>query len=354
MESTGRPIGIGFVGAGMVGQAAHLANFRELTNCRVVALAELRSELGRTVASRFGVAKVYESHRELLADKDVQAVVVVTRPQAHGPIVLDALEAGRHVLSEKPMAHTVEQATRLVEAASRRRLCYAVGYMKRHDAGTQQAKSMLDALRASGELGRIVFLRAYCFGGEFRCGTSDFVMTDEVRPDGLKVWPVAPEWMPPDSVADYASFLNVFIHDLNMIRFLAGTEPQVTAVDLRRRNGRVVMLDFDAFSGVLEMAEIGSSDWQEGVEILFERGRLTLQFPSPMLRNVPARVELTRGTDRPEVVAPRVPWSWAFRRQAEAFVADVAAQREPLASGADSVGDLRLAEAIWSKHLGRS
>jgi predicted dehydrogenase len=353
MVATGRALGIGLVGAGMVGQTAHLANFRELSDCRVIALAELRPALGRMAASRFGVPKVYETHRELLADDEVQAVVVVTRPQAHGAIVLDALEAGRHVLSEKPMAHTLEQATRLVDAAHRRDLCYAVGYMKRHDAGAQQMKSMLDALRASGELGRIVLLRAYCFGGEFRCGTSDFVMTDEVRPDGLAVWPLAPDWIPRESVADYAAFLNVFIHDLNIVRFLAGVEPRVSAVDLRRKNGGLVMLDFDAFPAVLEMAEIASSDWQEGVEVLFERGRLTLQFSSPMLRNVPARVELTRVGDRAEAVVPRVPWSWAFRRQAEAFVADVAARREPLASGRDSLGDLRLAEAIWSKHLGR-
>jgi len=353
MKTGDKVVGIGFVGAGMVGQAAHLANFREIADCRVVALAELRPELGRIAASRFGVPKVYQSHRELLVDEEVQAVVVVTRPQAHGPIVLDALEAGRHVLSEKPMAHTLEQATRLVESARRRGRCYAVGYMKRHDAGVQQMKSMLDALRASGELGRIVLLRAYCFGGDFRCGTSDFVMTDEVRPDGLSVWPSAPDWIPTESVADYAAFLNVFIHDLNIVRFLAGTEPRVSAVDLRRRNGRLVMLDFDGFAAVLEMAEIASTDWQEGVEVLFERGRLSLQFASPMLRNVPARVELTRGADRPEVFVPRAPWSWAFRRQAEAFVADVRAGREPLASGRDSLGDLRLAEAIWSRHLGR-
>jgi predicted dehydrogenase len=348
-----RPLGIGFVGAGMVGQVAHLANYLDLGGCRVVALAELRSELGRAAASRFGVKKLYKSHRELLADDEVHAVVVVTRPQAHGPIVLDALEAGRHVLSEKPMAHTAAQAMRLVEAAERRNLRYSVGFMKRHDAGTQQAKATLDALRSSGELGRIVLIRVYCFGGEFRCGTSDFVMTDEIRPDGLSVWPSAPDWIPPDSVPDYASFLNVYIHDLNMLRFLAGSEPRVRAADLTRRNGRLVMFDFEAFPAILEMADIASADWQEGVEVLFERGRLTLRFPSPMLRNVPARVELTRAGERQESILPGVPPSWAFRRQAEAFVADVAAQRESLASGRDSVADLRLAEAIWSKHLGR-
>ena len=346
-----KPLGVGFVGAGMVGQVAHLANYADIPGCKVVALAELRPRLGRMVADRFRIPRLYGSHQALLKDGEIEAVVVVTRPHAHGPIVLDALEAGRHVFSEKPMAHTVAQAQQLVEAAERRNLRYAVGFMKRHDAGTQQAKAMLDQLRGSGELGRIVLMRAWCFGGEFRCGTSDFVMTDEVRPDGLSTWPSAPEWVPPESASDYAWFLNVFLHDLNILRFLAGSEPQVRAVDLGRRNGRLVMLDFGDFPAVLEMAEIASHDWQEGVEVLFERGRLLLQFPSPMLRNVPARVELSRASEREETVVPEVPWSWAFRRQAEAFVVDVAVQQEPLASGRDSVGDLRLAEAIWRHHV---
>lgn len=353
MANGAKPLGIGFVGAGMVGQVAHIANYVDLPGCKVVALAELRPKLGRMAGARFGIPRVYESHRQLLTDKEVEAVVVVTRPHAHGPIVLDVLESGRHVLSEKPMAHTVEQAQRLVEAAKRRDLRYAVGFMKRHDAGAQQAKAILDGLRASGELGKIVLLRAWCYGGEFRCGTSDFVMTDEVRPDGLATWSIAPEWIPEESRSDYAWFLNVFLHDLNILRYLAGSEPQVRAVDFSRKNGRVVMLDFGKFPGVLEMAEIASHDWQEGVEVLFERGRLTLEFASPMLRNVPAHLQLTRFAEQHEIVTPHVPWSWAFRRQAEAFVADVAGRREQLASGLDSLRDLRLAEAIWSRHLGR-
>ena len=336
----------------MVGQVAHLANYVDIPGCRVVALAELRPELGRLAAARFGVKKLYETHRELLADAEVEAVAVVTRPHAQGPIALEALEAGRHVFSEKPMAHTLEQAERLVDAAQRRGLRYAVGFMKRHDAGAQLARKMLDELRASGELGRIVLMRAWCYGGEFRCGTSEFVMTQEARPGGLSTWPSAPDWIPAASAQDYAWFLNVFLHDLNILRFLAGSEPQVRAVDLSRRNGRLVMLEFQDFPAVLEMAEIASHDWQEGVEVLFEKGRLTLQFCSPMLRNTPARVELSTANGKTEALVPKAPWSWAFRRQAEAFVADVQANREPLASGRDALGDLRLAEAIWRRHLG--
>src|SRR3954471_3429378 len=246
----------------MIGQVAHIANYVGLEGCRLVALAELRPELGRKAAARFGIGRLYQSHHELLADKDVDAVVVVTRQAAQGPVTLDVLDSGRHVLSEKPMAHTVEQALRLVDAAKRGKLRYAVGFMKRHDAGAQRAKTLLEELRASGELGRILMMRAWCYGGEFRCGTNDFVMTQESRPEGLATWPSAPDWMPTASATDYAWFLNVFLHDLNILRFLAGSEPQVRAVDLSRPNGRLVSFDFADFPAVLEMAEIPFADWQ--------------------------------------------------------------------------------------------
>jgi predicted dehydrogenase len=340
---------IGMVGAGMVGQLAHLANFIQVRGCRVTALAELRPRLGALAADRFGVPQVFASHRDMLAADAVDAVVVVTRRPATGPVALEAMEAGKHVLSEKPMAHTVEQARRLVGAARARHLIYAVGFMKRHDAGTAEAKRMLDGLLASGELGRILLLRAWCFGGEFACGADGFVMTDEDRPDGLELWPAAPDWIPRDMRDDYAQFLNVFVHDLNLIRLFAGGTPMVRAVDLDRRNGRVVLFDCGQFPAVLEMSEQTSTAWNEGLEIVLERGRLSLAFPSPLLKNQPAAVTLLRGG---EIVKVPTGWSWSFRRQAEAFVADIAKGREPLASGADSVADLELAESIWRCHLG--
>ena len=343
-------VGVGFVGAGMVGQLAHLANFVELPDCRALAIAELRPELGRQAAERFGVARLYPSHRELLADPAIDAVVVVTRRPATGPIVLDALSAGKHVLSEKPMAHTLAQAERLVDAAARAGVKYSVGFMKRHDEGVQQAKAMLQALLRSGELGRVILLRAYCFTGDFQVGSRGFVMTEETRPEGLELWPIAPDWLPKEAWPDYAAFLNVFVHDLNLIRYLTDRTPQVTAVDLRRSNGRLVMLDFGEFAGVLEMGEVPFRELQEGVEIFFEQGRLRLELPPPLLRNTPARVELYRG-DRHETIRPAPPWSWAFRRQAEAFIADISGNREPIASGRDSLADMAMIERIWRRHL---
>src|SRR5438270_584355 len=117
-------LGIGIVGAGMVGQLAHIANYRQLADCRVLALADLRAELRRQVGERFGITRLYASHLELLEDPEVEAVVVVTNRPATGPVVLDALEAGKHVFSEKPMAHTLAQGVQLVEAAEAHDLRY--------------------------------------------------------------------------------------------------------------------------------------------------------------------------------------------------------------------------------------
>jgi predicted dehydrogenase len=220
--------------------------------------------------------------------------------------------------------------------------------MKRHDPGTVRAKALLDELRVSGELGRILLLRAWCYGGEFRCDPADYVMTREDRPDGLATWPIAPDWLPPALAEDYAWFLNVFVHDLNIVRHLSGTEPTVSSVDLRRRNGRFVGLDFGDYPGVLEMADIPDQPWQEGDEMLFEKGALRLQFRSPLEHNS-ARLTLQRAGGTREI--PPDSAAWCFRRQAEAFIADITQGREPLASGRDAVADLRLAEAIWRAHL---
>jgi predicted dehydrogenase len=342
-------IRIGMIGAGMVGQIAHLANYVRTPGCRVTALAELRPRLGALAAKRFGVPRTFDSHLDMLAADVVDAAVVVTRRPATGPVVLDVLKAGKHVLSEKPMAHTTEQAARLVEAAKFQNLIYSIGYMKRHDEGTAVAKRALDELVASGELGRIILTRGWCFCGEFNIKTDGFVMTDENRPDGLELWPSAPDWLPQQYAEDYAWFLNVFVHDINILRFLVNRDLKIRSVDLSRRNGRVVLFDAGDYPAVLEMGEQSGTDWNEGVEIQFERGRLTVAFPSPLRENESARVTLVRGSE--SAVVPTGA-SWSFRRQAVDFIVDVAERRKPLASGEDSLADLALVEQIWRVNLG--
>ena len=318
----------------------------------MVALAELRPELGRMAAERFGIAKVYRDHRAMLEDPDVDAVVVATRRHATGPIVLDCLDAGKHVLSEKPMCHSHEQGRRLVEAADRSGSRYVVGFMKRHDAGLQQAKQRLEQILQSGALGAIVLVRGTCMGGDIGADPEAYVMTAEDRPEGLELWQTGPSWLPRDLFEEYDWFLNVNVHLVNMLRHLLGDDLSVKHADLTHRSGRAAVIEWNDVPVLLEMGEVESDDWHEGIEVFFERGRLRIAFPPPLKPGAVARVELVTARASDGEVLPSLAPSWAFQRQAEAFVRDLQENRQSIASAQDSLRDLEICEALWRAHLG--
>ncbi len=346
---TERPLKIGIVGAGFFGQIAHIANYAQLESCHIVGLAQLRSDVREQVARKFSIPATYETHHELLANSDAEAIVVVTSRPALGPIVLDCLHAGKHVLSEKPMAGSAELAERLVAAADANNVKYVVGYMKRHDAGVQTARRLLDELRHSNELGPITYVRAHCFAGDAYCGQQDYIATTQPRSGGLARWPMAPTWLPHEHHAAYEKYLNTYCHNINLLRYLIADEAAVVQAHAVGSTC-LATLDLAGIPALLETGRLEHADWDEVTEIFFERGRLRIATPAPLRRDAAAKVDLYRGqlgSWEPIEIAP----SWAFRRQAEAFVADVQHDRAPIASARDAVNDLRLTESIWRKLL---
>ncbi len=335
------------VGAGYIGQIAHLANYAEMEGCEVAAIAEIRPGLRDAVAAHYGIPEAFASHEELLRDADLDAVIAVTRRHHIGPIALDCLKAGKHLLTEKPMAATLKQAETLTEAAQSAGLTYAVGYMKRHDEGVQLAKGLIEGLVASGELGPLTFARFYCFQGHHFYDHATAVGLGEDRPEGLESWTEVPDWLPPELHADYDDFMNVCTHDINLMRYLLGATPSVVHLDYRAKAGSIALFDFGGFPAVLEFGMFEHDNWCEGVEIFFQKGRMTIELPPPLLKDTPARVTLHRGAGEDSVETFEAGQDWSFRRQARAFIKDLRDDHVPLASGGDAVEDIRLAEALW-------
>ena len=102
-------------------------------------------------------------------------------------------------------------------------------------------------------------------------------------------------------------------------------------------------LDFDGVPCTLELANESNGAWREGLAITFERGSLTIELPPPFAHGVEARVDLDTGGHPIELSREH---SWAFRRQADAFVADIARRTTPPASGEDLIADIALSEAM--------
>ena len=148
-----RRIGMGLVGPGFVG-AHHIDAVRRLGFADVVAIAASSEGSARKKADAFGIPKAYGSYDALVADPDVHVVHNTTPNYLHVPVILAALGAGKHVISDKPLAMTGADARRLLDAANKAGVVHAVTFNYRGNPLVQQAREMI----AGGELGAVHFI----------------------------------------------------------------------------------------------------------------------------------------------------------------------------------------------------
>jgi predicted dehydrogenase len=153
VTSKTRRIGMGLVGPGFVG-AHHIDAVRRLGYVDVVAIAASSEASARRKADAFGVPRAYGSYEALVADPDVQVVHNTTPNYLHVPVILAALEQGKHVVSDKPLATTAADARRLVDAAQRAGVVHAVTFNYRGNPMVQQAREMI----SGGEIGPVHFI----------------------------------------------------------------------------------------------------------------------------------------------------------------------------------------------------
>ncbi len=338
------PVRMGFVGAGYMGQLAHIGNYAPLAGARLLAVAEPREELARLVAERYGIERVHHDHRALAADPEIEAVAAILPQQLVTPVVRDLLEAGKHVITEKPMGVRTDECAELAGLAAERGLVYQVGYMKRHDTGVLLAKRMLDDLLADGRLGEPLLARVWCFAGEWTYGIEEPIRTEEPVPPEISPARAVPEWIPAGLRALYNRILNVDSHVTNLLRFLVGEYDLEVAA---WREGRPLVLQGWARCGascVFELGHVTAPRWHEGVELYFAHGILRIEPPPPMHRQAYARVVLHEMGDEPRTIEPVPQPAWAFAAQARHFLASVRGEEPPASPAADAVRDVELAE----------
>ena len=123
----------------MISQVGHLPFYFSDPRCEVVAISESRSSLVEILGRQYRTARIVPQHRAILDDPRIVAVVIVAPRASMAPLALEALEAGKHVMMEKPMAHTAAQAAELVAAAEAADVSLAVGFMKRYDRDRRSA-----------------------------------------------------------------------------------------------------------------------------------------------------------------------------------------------------------------------
>lgn len=150
-----RNLKIGVIGNGSISQC-HLKPYSEHPDVTIHAVCDLNEERARAAADKYNVPHVYTDYRELLADETIDAVSICTWNNTHAEISIAALRAGKHVLVEKPLARSVEEALRMQEAVRETGKLLQVGFVRRYDPNARMLRQFVDA----GEFGDIYYAKA--------------------------------------------------------------------------------------------------------------------------------------------------------------------------------------------------
>ena len=149
---------VGIIGCGGIANAKHMPGLKACPDAEMVAFCDIVIERAETAAKQYGVpgAKVYEDYKELLKDESIEVVHVLTPNRAHSFITVDALNAGKHVMCEKPMAINSAEAKKMLDAAKKNGKKLTIGYQNRQSAEARFMKAEAD----KGTFGEIYYARA--------------------------------------------------------------------------------------------------------------------------------------------------------------------------------------------------
>ena len=154
-----RNIKVGIIGCGGIAEGKHLPSLSKLAHVQLVAFCDIVVDRAHAAKAKYGTADaaVFEDYKQLLAVADIEVVHICTPNDSHAEISIASLEAGKHVMCEKPMAKTASEAAAMQEAAERTGKKLSIGYQNRYRSDSHYLKQAC----ANGELGEIYFAKAH-------------------------------------------------------------------------------------------------------------------------------------------------------------------------------------------------
>ncbi len=339
-------INIGIIGCGKIAQVRHIPEYAANPNARLAGYYDLNQERAAGLAKKFG-GKAYASVEELLADHKVDAVSVCTSNVTHAEISIAALNAGKHVLCEKPMATTLADCEEMVKTASERKRTLMIGQNQRMAKAHVKARELI----ASGLIGEIISFRTTFGHG------------------GPETWSIDPGqnvWFFDKNQAAMGAMADLGVHKTDLIHYLTGqtvveTTARMLTLDKRDASGNLIGVDDNAVCIYrLSGGALGSmtASWtfygaEDNSTILYGTQGIMRIYDNPAYAiQVSTR---TGETILYEIDKIQTNDSQTKSGIIDEFVASLAEKREPAISGADVLKTMRVIFAsIESSQTGRA
>ena len=274
MTTENRVFNIGVLGCGQIAQAAHFTACRKARTARLYAICDTAEDLLGRMAAIHQPPVTYTDYDKMLADASIDAVIVAVADQFHVPLAIRALDAGKHVLVEKPMATTVEDAEELAAAARRSQRVVLVGHEKRYDPGVAFARDFI-----RDKIGELIGLKHWYCDSTYR-----YSMTDTLQPvietSAASVRPAG------DPKADRQRYLVLGhgSHLLDTARYLGGPLAAIRARLSTKAGIWCWFLEVDFENGRLGQLDLTIAvrmDWWEGFQVYGSAGSVIGKLSNP-------------------------------------------------------------------------
>lgn len=148
-------IKVGIIGAGSISES-HMNSYQKNPDAEIVAICDLNEERAKAAAQKYGAAHTYTDYNELLANPEIDAVSICTWNNSHAEISIAAIKAGKHVLVEKPLCRTVEEALNVQKAVRSSDKLLQVGFVRRYDPNI----GLLQEFIQKDEFGELYYAKA--------------------------------------------------------------------------------------------------------------------------------------------------------------------------------------------------
>jgi UDP-N-acetylglucosamine 3-dehydrogenase len=298
-------LGVAVIGTGQWGKN-HARVYKELPSTELIAVCDVNSERAKAMANQYGV-KAYSDSSEMLKDKSIEAVNVCTWSTILAQEAMKVLNAGKHVLVEKPMATSPAQAQELVTTAKANGLHLTVGFLMRFIPGLQ-------IIRESVENKKI---------GEYVCATAKRVS----------------QW--PERIGDVGVVKDTAIHDIDVMHFISNADP----VSVYAKMGSMRIKKFEDYAHIMLTYADGKSAFIETNWLTPYKTRMLTVTGSEAIMKLDYITQDLWIEQQTQTVQPRYPFQEPLKAELQHFVDCIVEKKKPIVTGEDGVKALTVATA---------
>jgi scyllo-inositol 2-dehydrogenase (NAD+) len=317
-------LNVGVIGLGRMGRvyAADLA--QRVPHARLAAVADRRADVAQSFAAEFGVPRWYAGHQDLLADKTIDAVAVITSTSTHGEVVIDAASSGKAIFCEKPLAVSIEEARQILGVVERTGAFLQMGFQRRFDSGYRAAKRQVEA----GTIGQPVVLLS--------------TSRDPFRPPLDYCDPAVSGGLIADMGIHDFDVARMFMGDVKSVYATGGALAYPEMKPIGDIDNAVVNLVFETGAlGAVHLSRNAVFGYDIRAEIWGTEGSLQIGYH----RHTPILVMTKAGISHDVVPHFMERFENAYLAQIQDFVENVLAGRPPSITGADALAAMAVSLA---------